>query len=198
MPLIPVSTTPFVRECNLKALVTKWLHSGRSSADEHLAHCVDFIRGHLVQACEPPDAVQRYSRRLSGKGGKSEKLLDLPEKFVEILKECMLEGLCLCQPELQLSSKDLKEHPTEFWLKLGSNDSERTANLGYRQQCRVRWAPTCRLAITRALYHIRQYISETNKLRPEPRQKPKKRHVLPEEENAASPKTTSSDLPNRS
>ncbi|EYC11166.1 hypothetical protein Y032_0052g2262 [Ancylostoma ceylanicum] len=66
-----------------------------------------------MQACEPPDAVQRYSCRLSGNGRKSEKLMELPETIVEILTEFMLEGLRLVQPELQLSTKELKENLTD-------------------------------------------------------------------------------------
>ncbi|KAL6738085.1 hypothetical protein Aduo_011673 [Ancylostoma duodenale] len=55
------------------------------------------------------------------------------------------------QPEMEKSSEELKENPTEFWLGLGPDNASRSSALQYRRDCRVRWTHECGAAIARAL-----------------------------------------------
>ncbi|EYB98597.1 hypothetical protein Y032_0130g1556 [Ancylostoma ceylanicum] len=116
----------------------------------------------LHKACEPVEAIQHYSHRVSGRGSKKEELKDVPENIVEILIDCLLDGLSLGQPELHMAAEELMENPTEFFLKLGSNNEERKKALEYRKDCRIRWIPNCSVAINRALGDVRRVYARKN------------------------------------
>ncbi|RCN28596.1 hypothetical protein ANCCAN_25661 [Ancylostoma caninum] len=103
------------------------------------------------QVCDPLEAIQHYSRRVSGRGSKKEELKDVQENTVEILIDCLLDGLSLGQPELHMAAEELIDNPTEFFLKLGSNNEERKKALEYRKDCQIRWTLNCSVAISRAL-----------------------------------------------
>ncbi|RCN44952.1 hypothetical protein ANCCAN_09056 [Ancylostoma caninum] len=103
---------PFVRT-NLKKLMTKWRRSHCSTPDDFSTHCTDFVRRYLIQACDPPAEIQKYSHRISGKGARKEDLKDLPDSVADALIGCLLEALGLGQPEMEKSSEELKENPTE-------------------------------------------------------------------------------------
>ncbi|RCN35946.1 hypothetical protein ANCCAN_18175 [Ancylostoma caninum] len=103
---------PFV-ECNLKEVMARWKRSGRATDEDHLVHCADFMRFYLVKACDPVQAIQHYSHRVSGRGSKKEELKDVPENIVEILINCLLDGLSLGQPGLHMAAEELMDNPTE-------------------------------------------------------------------------------------
>ncbi|RCN51755.1 hypothetical protein ANCCAN_02115, partial [Ancylostoma caninum] len=181
---IPVQP-PFV-ECDLRELMGRWRRSGRATEEDHLTHCTDFMRFYLVRACDPVESIQKYAHRVSGRGQKKEDLKDLPENVVGILIDCLLDGLGLGQPELQMATEELEDHPTElslnlsavveigsfsFFMKLGETEEERKAALEYRKDCRIQWTPTCALAINRGLADVRQYVMKGNKLVPKPKRK---------------------------
>ncbi|EPB69710.1 hypothetical protein ANCCEY_11194 [Ancylostoma ceylanicum] len=98
-------------ECDLKELMGRWRRSGRATEEDHLTHCTDFMRFYL--ACDPVKSIQKYAHRVSGRGQKKEDLKDLPENIVGILIECLLDGLGLGQPELQMATEELEDRPTE-------------------------------------------------------------------------------------
>ncbi|KAL6734415.1 hypothetical protein Aduo_004957 [Ancylostoma duodenale] len=106
--------SPFLKK-DLKNVIVKWKRSDcRSSPEYHLTHCTDFVRYYLAQACEPVESVQLYMCRLSGKA-RSDRLkgsthgnfrlldfdpimiqsIDLPENIVDVITNCLLEGLLL-------------------------------------------------------------------------------------------------------
>ncbi|EYB81147.1 hypothetical protein Y032_0390g534 [Ancylostoma ceylanicum] len=166
---IPVQP-PFV-ECDLKELMGRWRRSGRATEEDHLTHCTDFMRFYLVRACDPVKSIQKYAHRVSGRGQKKEDLKDLPENIVGILIECLLDGLGLGQPELQMATEELEDRPTDFFMKLGETVEERKSALEYRKDCRIQWMPTCALAINRGLADVRQYVMKGDKLVPKPKRK---------------------------
>ncbi|KAL6738557.1 hypothetical protein Aduo_012096 [Ancylostoma duodenale] len=166
---IPVQP-PFV-ECDLRELMGRWRRSGRATEEDHLTHCTDFMRFYLVRACDPVESIQKYAHRVSGRGQKKEDLKDLPENVVGILIDCLLDGLGLGQPELQMATEELEDHPTDFFMKLGETVEDRKAALEYRKDCRIQWMPTCALAINRGLADVRQYVMKGNKLVPKPKRK---------------------------
>ncbi|RCN31551.1 hypothetical protein ANCCAN_22663 [Ancylostoma caninum] len=55
-------------------------------------HCADFMRFHLVKACDPVEAILHYSHRVSGRGSKREELKDVSENIVETLIDCLLDS----------------------------------------------------------------------------------------------------------
>ncbi|EYB96883.1 hypothetical protein Y032_0146g2558 [Ancylostoma ceylanicum] len=141
---------PFKRQ-DLKALLRSWVPNARTPTSDFATLTTDFARHYFVVACEPPTAIQKYSLRVSSRGGKKEELQDLPERIVSALVEFMLEAMGIGQPELGRTAEELVEHPTQFWLALGKNDVERGAALDYRKTCRMSWTPTCRVSVAKAL-----------------------------------------------
>ncbi|EYB98595.1 hypothetical protein Y032_0130g1556 [Ancylostoma ceylanicum] len=140
----------------------------RTTSFTVLTSCGSFSEGLMpfpyndYLACEPVEAIQHYSHRVSGRGSKKEELKDVPENIVEILIDCLLDGLSLGQPELHMAAEELMENPTEFFLKLGSNNEERKKALEYRKDCRIRWIPNCSVAINRALGDVRRVYARKN------------------------------------
>ncbi|KAL6734964.1 hypothetical protein Aduo_005450 [Ancylostoma duodenale] len=178
---------PPFKSHNLKALLRSWVPNGRIAKSDFATLCTDFARHYFVVACEPAEAIQGFSVRVSSKGGKKEELRDLPERIVSTLVDFMLEAMGIGQPELERTSQDLSQRPTEFWLGLGRNNAERGAALDYRKSCRMSWTPSCRVSISKALADIRQYRMGADRLMP----KPKRRRVPPQPEDSTE---LSSDL----
>ncbi|KAL6725929.1 hypothetical protein Aduo_007950 [Ancylostoma duodenale] len=178
---------PPFKSHNLKALLRSWVPNGRIAKSDFATLCTDFARHYFVVACEPAEAIQGFSVRVSSRGGKKEELRDLPERIVSTLVDFMLEAMGIGQPELERTSQDLSQRPTEFWLGLGRNNAERGAALDYRKSCRMSWTPSCRVSISKALADIRQYRMGADRLMP----KPKRRRVPPQPEDSTE---LSSDL----
>ncbi|KAL6729671.1 hypothetical protein Aduo_000706 [Ancylostoma duodenale] len=169
---------------DLKALIRTWVPSTRTSKGDFATICTDFARHYFVRACNPSEAIQQFSVRVSSRGrSKKEELKDLPESIVTTLHpHFMLEAMGLGQPGLDCTSDELKERSTDFWRGLGRTDKEREAALDYRQSCRQDWRPSCRVSIAKTLSDIRQYVVQSSRLLP----KPKRRKITqppPEEED---------------
>ncbi|KAL6735747.1 hypothetical protein Aduo_006159 [Ancylostoma duodenale] len=155
--------SPFLKK-DLQGVILKW----KRSPEDRMTHCTDFVRYYLTQACEPVESVQLYACRLSGKEARSDRLKDFHENIVDIITNCLLEGMLLGQPELQKTAAELESAPTDLWKSLGSSCWERKAQLEYRQNCRVQWIELCRVAISRALADVRQYVIKNSRLLPKP------------------------------
>ncbi|EYC20596.1 hypothetical protein Y032_0021g301 [Ancylostoma ceylanicum] len=150
-------------------------HYGLHSFRRHLS--VPANRG-----VRPPEAIQQFSLRVSSRGGKKEVLKDLHESVVTTLIDFMLQPLGLGQPELDCTSDELRERPTDLWRSLGGTDAERAAALDDRQNCRQSWRPTCRVAVSKALADIRQYVIHSRRLQPKPKRRKVTRQPLNEKE----------------
>ncbi|RCN26837.1 hypothetical protein ANCCAN_27435 [Ancylostoma caninum] len=99
-----IEERPPFKLVNLKELMLKWSPSGRCHKEDYVTQCMDFVCFYLVRACDPPERIQKYSCRVSSRGGKKEDLEDLPEEIVFTLIGCLGLG----QPELEMSAEDLK------------------------------------------------------------------------------------------
>ncbi|EYC30078.1 hypothetical protein Y032_0005g2436 [Ancylostoma ceylanicum] len=161
-----VPALPPFKCVNLNDLLDKWKRSPRSREDDHLVHCIDFLRNYLIRACEPVERIQTYACRQTGKCGKHERLLDVPEEIVDILINCLLDGFGLGHPELSMTADQLIARPTRYWKELGPIDAIRTAALEERRKARVEWGPQIRGALGKALADVRAYVMKQDRLVP--------------------------------
>ncbi|KAK6730175.1 hypothetical protein RB195_006937 [Necator americanus] len=168
-----VPALPPFKRVNLNDLLDKWKRSPRSREDDHLVHCIDFLRNYLIRACEPVERIQTYACRQTGKCGKHERLLDVPEEIVDILINCLLDGFGLGHPELSMTADQLIARPTRYWKELGPIDAIRTVALEERRKARVEWGPQIRASLGKALADVRAYVMKQDRLVP-----PQKRKAL--------------------
>lgn len=107
-------TGPF-KAINLNNLLRSWAPSTRIPRENHFTHCVDLIRFYLTQATDPPEAVQTYACRLSGKSGKCTHLIDFPETIIRTLTDF---------------SSTLSDYATKIWMLALKNSLESAHGIG--------------------------------------------------------------------
>ncbi|WKX89628.1 hypothetical protein Q1695_008908 [Nippostrongylus brasiliensis] len=152
-------------------MLNSWRAPTRSALkSDEISLIVDFLRYYLVRATEPVFEIQNYTFRTTGRYKRKPSLKNLPESVVHKIIGCCLDGVGLGAPEIvKLQVDNLMVFPTRYWVELGNSDEERKKVLEEKKRCRSIWEPYCRMALSRAMADVRQYVLKEDQLFPRPK-----------------------------
>ncbi|VDL72874.1 unnamed protein product [Nippostrongylus brasiliensis] len=82
----------------------------------------------------------------------------------------LLERDNACMGKILQKSGSLKQiRLSRYWVELGNSDEERKKVLEEKKRCRSIWEPYCRMALSRAMADVRQYVLKEDQLFPRPK-----------------------------